>query len=112
MGKVYRGWRCADESNIVVVEIPGETMYYLPPRTDLRNHSPDGFEWGYGGSGPAQLALALCCDALDDDEAAQRVYQRVKELLVARIRTHVWERTEGEVMQAIGEALVRMGGEP
>lgn len=25
-----------------------------------RNHSPDGFAWGYGGSGPAQLALALC----------------------------------------------------
>lgn len=25
----------------------------------LRNHSPDGFAWGYGGSGPAQLALAI-----------------------------------------------------
>ena len=24
------------------------------------NHSPDGFNWGYGGSGPAQLALAIC----------------------------------------------------
>jgi hypothetical protein len=24
-----------------------------------RNHSPDGFSWGYGGSGPAQLALAI-----------------------------------------------------
>lgn len=23
------------------------------------NHSPDGFNWGYGGSGPAQLALAI-----------------------------------------------------
>jgi len=23
------------------------------------NHSPTGFAWGYGGSGPAQLALAL-----------------------------------------------------
>lgn len=31
----------------------------LDPRFDLRFHSPDGFEWGYGGSGPAQLALAL-----------------------------------------------------
>jgi len=25
----------------------------------LRNHSPDGFAWGYGGSGPAQLSLAI-----------------------------------------------------
>jgi hypothetical protein len=23
------------------------------------NHSPDGFQWGYGGSGPAQLALGI-----------------------------------------------------
>jgi len=23
------------------------------------NHSPTGFNWGYGGSGPAQLALAV-----------------------------------------------------
>lgn len=26
------------------------------------NHSPDGFNWGYGGSGPAQLALAICIE--------------------------------------------------
>jgi len=24
------------------------------------NHSSDGFNWGYAGSGPAQLALAVC----------------------------------------------------
>jgi hypothetical protein len=27
-------------------------------------HSPTGFNWGYGGSGPADLALAILCDAL------------------------------------------------
>jgi hypothetical protein len=26
----------------------------------VRNHSPDGFNWGYAGSGCAQLALAIC----------------------------------------------------
>jgi len=25
----------------------------------IMNHSPNGFMWGYGGSGPAQLALAI-----------------------------------------------------
>lgn len=25
----------------------------------IYNHSLDGFSWGYGGSGPAQLALAI-----------------------------------------------------
>lgn len=28
------------------------------------HHSPSGFEWGYGGSGPADLALCLLEDAL------------------------------------------------
>ena len=32
--------------------LPGESLAYM-------NHSPDGFNWGYGGSGPAQLALAI-----------------------------------------------------
>lgn len=32
----------------------------LPERSQrAMNHSPDGFNWGYGGSGPAQLALAI-----------------------------------------------------
>lgn len=30
----------------------GESLKYC-------NHSPSGFSWGYGGSGPAQLALAI-----------------------------------------------------
>jgi hypothetical protein len=29
------------------------------------NHSPDGFNWGYGGSGPAQLALAILLELVD-----------------------------------------------
>jgi hypothetical protein len=36
----------------------------LSPAKSLRisNHSPDGFNWGYAGSGPAQLALAICIE--------------------------------------------------
>lgn len=29
------------------------------PSQKVYNHSSDGFNWGYGGSGPAQLALAI-----------------------------------------------------
>ena len=29
------------------------------PSQKYHNHSPDGFNWGYGGSGCAQLALAI-----------------------------------------------------
>lgn len=33
----------------------------LDPKQSLkvRNHSPDGFGWGYSGSGASQLALAV-----------------------------------------------------
>lgn len=29
------------------------------PSLKIKNHSPTGFSWGYLGSGPAQLALAI-----------------------------------------------------
>lgn len=34
---------------------------YLYPKIGQKiiNHSPDGFNWGYEGSGPAQLALSV-----------------------------------------------------
>lgn len=33
----------------------------LSPKASQKiiNHSPDGFNWSYGGSGPAQLAAAI-----------------------------------------------------
>jgi hypothetical protein len=65
-------------SEVKVIEERG-----LDPRFDLRRHSPDGFEWGYCGSGPAQLALALLCDATGNDELAKDLYQRYKFKFVA-----------------------------
>jgi hypothetical protein len=49
----------------------------LPPRLDLFNHSPAGFDWGYGGSGPAQLALAMLADALVHDAETLRTATRL-----------------------------------
>lgn len=42
------------------------------------NHSPTGFCWGYNGSGPAQLALAILLDYLGDRERALSLYQEFK----------------------------------
>lgn len=65
----YKGRRGGDGSAIVEVERPPvegrrPELGFLNPRHDLWRHSPTGFEWGFGGSGPAQLALALLADAL------------------------------------------------
>ena len=48
----------------------------------VRNHSPDGFNWGYGGSGPAQLALAILLEVMPKDKAL-RIYQDFKFKVVA-----------------------------
>lgn len=51
----------------------------LPDRSlELRRHSPDGFAWGYGGSGPAQLALALLLHFTNDKLFSSRYYQMFK----------------------------------
>jgi hypothetical protein len=42
------------------------------------NHSPTGFEFGYGGSGPAQLALAILLDYLNNKELAVELHQQFK----------------------------------
>lgn len=41
------------------------------------NHSPTGFNAGYGGSGPAQSALAICLEIMDR-KTAENSYQDFK----------------------------------
>ena len=67
----------------LVTVCDGQKSEPLPLRLDLFNHSPTGFSWGYCGSGPAQLALALLADALGDDDLAVRLHQAFKFRVVA-----------------------------
>jgi hypothetical protein len=97
--KSYRGKR-TDQGCEVVIEEDGVTRP-LPPRLDLRNHSPSGFEWGYAGSGPAQLALALATDVLGDEERAQDSYQRLKFKLIGGLPKDGWVLTEDRIRAAI-----------
>lgn len=59
---------------------------FLSPKKSqkLRNHSPDGFAWGYAGSGPAQLALAILLEATHK-ELAQDLYQKFKFEFIAKL---------------------------
>lgn len=61
-----------------------EDAHELKPEASqkLRNHSPDGFAWGYGGSGPSQLALAILLDVFNE-KIAQRHYQDFKFEIIA-----------------------------
>jgi hypothetical protein len=98
--KSYHGWR--DDNGTARVIILSNGFRALPLRLDLDNHSPDGFEWGYGGSGPAQLALALLADALEDDKLATLLHQDFKWRHIATIPQEVgaWHMTADEVRAA------------
>lgn len=87
----------------------GRCWLPLPLRLDLANHSPDGFEWGYGGSGPAQLALALLANVYDVperkksrgifDEAsvAEKHYQQFKWQWVSSTTDNEWYLNEQQI---------------
>lgn len=73
----------------------------LPPRLDLRNHSPTGLSWGYEGSGCAQLALALLCDVYND-EVSLRFYQDFKRRVIARQSSHLpFQMTAAQIVAAV-----------
>jgi hypothetical protein len=72
--EVYVGFRL--EGNVVVKAdgkelSPAKSLY-------VRRHSPDGFNWGYSGSGPAQLALAILLYEGLPAKYAGQIYQDLK----------------------------------
>jgi len=74
----------------------------LCPRLDLCPHSPSGFNWGYRGSGPAQLALAILADHLPSDEnRALAHYQRFKDHVIAHLASDRWSLTDRDIDEVL-----------
>lgn len=113
----------AEELGECVVTIDGQP---LDLALDVYPHSPDGFEWGYHGSGPAQLALAIMVEffkrTIPDVRLAKalaiRFYQRFKSDVIARfdsdaswtltgatIQTWLYKVPESAYTQAISQAV-------
>lgn len=80
-----------------VLAYEGRDVVTLDPVSRIRNHSPTGFEWGYSGSGPAQLALALLFYALRDEGAAEAAHQEFKSEVVARLDWRCWTMTVDQI---------------
>lgn len=104
---VYIGQRDADGRAIVTR--PDGSLLEAAPSLALRRHSPDGFEWGYLGSGPAQLALGLLLDHSGDTDLALRLYQRFKTAHVARWR-EVWAIDPAELSSWLLRTVERTPG--
>lgn len=107
---IYRGERTPSGAATVTVTLPSKYgtphPFQLTPTASLRRlRFSGGFEWGYRGSGPHQLAAALILDATDDPRAARLYSIGVMEHVVDRWTGDRWEVTAGEI-QAVVEWLI------
>lgn len=61
-----------------IVILDGKQLF---PKRSFKyvNHSPTGFAWGYGGSGPSQLAFAILLEAKVKPEVAMALHHYFKD---------------------------------
>jgi hypothetical protein len=123
----YIGTRKNGNCEILVKDRDTGNCWSLPPRLDLFNHSPTGFEWGYSGSGPAQAALAILtshllkkenwppvmaalqmmqepekCMGVETHEYLAVCYHQIfKSRVVANLPHDEWELTEEQINEII-----------
>ena len=72
----------ADPFDVVLFrDIDGTARASVP---HVVRHSPTGVEWGYDGSGPADLARSVLL-AITDEATAERLYQSYKADVVAHV---------------------------
>lgn len=113
--KTYRGYNDSGDTStqhlVTVSYDESPDQYHLLEHRV--QHSPTGFSWGYGGSGPADLARSLLWDFLGN-EPAPWLYQAFKFSYVARWpQTGNWELTGEEIRQwLLGEEHENPGRSP
>jgi len=98
--KVYRGERDEQQEAWVYCYIPGEMMQEFPQQ--IVEHSPTGYEWGYGGSGPADLALNILADVAGE-EVARKHHRRFHLEVVAKWERAAFSITEANVQKWLSE---------
>jgi hypothetical protein len=98
--KIYSGTKATmdlEGNPTVLVETNGKTA----PLSHVVTHSPTGMNWGYGGSGPADLALSILTDAVGG-RLARQYYQDFKRDFVATWGSS-WRITSQEIKKWLEE---------
>ena len=95
----YAGNRTLRAAFVTVRRGKVETALDLLRSLRVRKHSPTGFEWGYCGSGPAQLALAILLDYFPagSESTIENLYQDFKADVIATLPEKSWIITSGEI---------------
>lgn len=94
---VYEGIPERTEGGGFLVLCDGEELSPKLSQTII-NHSPAGFNWGYGGSGPAQLSLALLLEETGA-RLARAYYQQFKWEVISNLQEgQRWELTSDQIL--------------
>ena len=88
MSKLIKGYRRNKDAEVEYSLDAGRTWFPLPMMLGEVNHSPTGFEWGYYGSGPSQLAYAILRFFYSEKEA-RKEYMQFKQDVIAKIPQNV-----------------------
>jgi hypothetical protein len=102
----YVGSRHDGNAIVSVVDAKTKCASMLDAGYRYVNHSSTGFEWGYLGSGPAQLAFAILLDHFGATGPALLWYQDFKEQVVANFLANHWELTSEEIETALDRIRV------
>jgi len=93
----YAGARGPD-GTVKVVRIRSGQQTPLKGRWRHTGIASGEFNWGYGGSGPADLARSIIADALGIDDPNPTVYQEFKRSFVASWGDR-WEISQDEIRE-------------
>jgi len=96
----YIGTRTGE---VISVTVDGEP---LRTRLDLRALSSEGYEWGYVGSGPYQLALDILAHEVGDRRALGN-YRSFCENSIARLKLDAWV-LEGDQIEMSLQGVVEV----
>ena len=74
--RLYYAMKTTGSQTVFFKDLPDGSPELLPLQLSLKiaDHSPDGFNWGFGGSGAAQLSLALLLNATSDPDISLKYY--------------------------------------
>ena len=96
---------------VTCTDMGGEHQLPIEPSQRIRKHSIE-FSWGYGGSGPAQLALAILLDVTGKLVEAEENYQDFKFEFVAKWDQHGdWAIGDYTIWRWLEERETKGGGD-
>lgn len=106
--KVYRGSRDESGTAEVFVEEWIDGRLRIKKLRHVGSKSPTGFEWGYAGSGPADLANSILSDVLEVSGVSPRMYQKFKFDVVVDLKRDGFQLPAEQVQKWLQERWATM----